>query len=551
MVSRFLKKSFSALLKQQTNILSAAFIIMTMVILSQLLGLVRQRLLTAFFGASNTVGIYLYSTNLPNLIFQLVIASALATAFIPVFSEYLAKGKDKEGHVFASNLLCLGLSVFFLLSLILIIFANFFCHILYPGFSSSDIGLMANLTRIIVVGQLFFIVGSFFAAVLQSYNHFFISSFSLALYNLGIIIGIVFLSPFIGIYSGAVGVVIGSLLFVLMELPFIFKTGFRFTFSLAIPEKALKDIFHLMWPRTLSIAVFQVSILLTGTLVSFLVNPGRNYVIFDFAQTLAFAPVNLFGTSIAQAAFPILARQKDSIIDFKATFVTSFNQMLYLVLPFSVLFLVLRIPIVRLVYGSATFDWMATVDTGRTLMFLSLSIFSQALIALVSRAFYALHDTMTPLWVSLVTTVIMVVIGAVGIFAFHLPVMVIAFAYTVSSILQLLILMVVLDRKTGGFITRPFVMGMSKIFVATFITAFALYIPLKLLDQLVFDTTRTINLLMLTGISSFIGLVLYLFLTWLFAVNEARTYLVMLRKIGNWREILGKSDEPIESPSIG
>src|SRR6185437_11065616 len=119
-----------------------------------------------------------------------------------------------------------------------------------------------------------------------------------------------------------------------------------------------------------------------------------------------------------------------------------------------------------------------------------------------------------------------------------------------STFVNLCILFLILDRKTGGFERKPFLFSLTKIFLASFFTAFALYIPIKLLDQLVFDTTKTVNLIILTGISSFAGLVLYLFLTWLFNVKEARSYVLMFRKLGNWREILGTTSESIEGTKM-
>ena len=104
-----------------------------------------------------------------------------------------------------------------------------------------------------------------------------------------------------------------------------------------------------------------------------------------------------------------------------------------------------------------------------------------------------------------------------------------------------------LDRKIGGFDKALLLKTVSKIFLATFLTAFALYIPIKLLDQLVFDTTKTINLLLLTGISSSIGLLLYLFLTWLFDVKEATMFITLFKKIGDWRQILKGSEETIDA----
>ena len=547
MAHNLLQKGINLLLRQQTNILSAAFIIMATVILSQFLGLIRQRFLVGIFGASNTLGVYLASSRLPDFLFQLIIAGALSSAFIPVFSDYLRHNREKEGHIFASTILLLGVGIFIVLSLFLVIFAEFFCHLLAPGFTHPQIVLMANLMRVIIVGELLFIIGSFLSAVLQSYNHFFIPGIAAALYNFGIIIGIIFLSNWIGIYAPAVGVIFGSIIFVALQIPLVRKIGFSFHPRALKNVEGVKEVLNLMWPRTLSLAIFQSGTLLTVTLISFLADPGRSYVIFDYAQTLAFAPVALFGQTIAQAAFPVLSRQREDLEAFKATFITSLYQMLYLVLPISVLFLVLRIPIVRLVYGAAQFDWPATVLTGRVMGFFVISLFAQSLIYLVSRAFYALHDTFIPLIVGAISTGAMLGLAAIMVFYVHLGIGSIAIAYSISSVLQFVILFVLLHVKTKGFHKLKLFFTVGKLFIATFFTGFALYIPIKLLDQLVFDTTHTINLILLTGISSIIGLSLYVLLTWLFQIKEARTYLMMAKKMGNWKEILGKTDEVIDA----
>jgi len=545
----FFKKGLSLLLKRQSNILSAAFVIMATIIFSQVLGLVRQRLLVSIFGASDTLGVYLASTRMPDFLFQLIIAGALSSAFIPVFSDYLSKNKEREAQRLASTLLLLSLIIFSVFSVVLFIFAYNFSQILAPGFSHEQLTLMTKLTRIIIFGEMIFIIGSFFSAVLQSYNHFFVPGIASALYNLGIIVGILIFYPFFGIFSAGYGVILGALIFVLVQAPLIKKMGFAFKPNLSmdfIKNSGVLDVFKLIWPRTLSIAIFQMGTLITVTLISFLQNPGRNYVIFDYAQTLAFAPVALIGQAIAQAAFPVLSKEKDKLEDFKATFVTSFNQMLYLILPISVMFLVLRIPLVRLVFGASQFDWQATVLTGKTLAFFSISIFAQALIYLVLRGFYALHDTKTPLVIGTITTFLTIFLSAVFIFFYSLGIESIAFAFSLGSILNLFIMLIFLDLKVGGFYKKSFLFTIGKIFLATFFTAFALYIPIKLLDQLVFDTTKTINLILLTGISSFAGFSFYLFLTWLFNVKEATMFILLFKKIGDWRQILKKSEETID-----
>jgi putative peptidoglycan lipid II flippase len=550
MPTEFFKKSFGILLKRQNNIISAAVVIMGTIIFSQILGLFRQRLLVSIFGASDTLGIYLASTRVPEFLFQLIIAGALTSAFIPVFSDYLAKDREEEAKKIASTLLAMSMIVFSIISVILIIFAREVASLVAPGFSPSQIDLMANLMRVIIFGEIIFIVGSFFSAILQSYNHFFIPGIASALYNFGIIIGILFLYKFFGIYSAAYGVIIGALIFVVAQLPTIKSLGFRFKPDLSLASvrnAAVWNMFKLIWPRTLSIAVFQLGSLITVTLVSFLQNPGRSYVIYDYAQTLAFAPVALFGQAIAQASFPVLSKEKDKPEHFKITFMTSFNQLFYLILPISVLLLVLRIPIVRLIYGASQFDWEATVLTGRTLSFFAISLFAQALVYLVSRGYYALHDTKTPLVIGTISTFLMIILASVFIFYYNLGVESIALAYSIGSILNFLIMFIFLDIKVGGFPRRAFFVSTAKILVATFFTAFALYIPIKLLDQLVFDTTRTINLILLTGISSLAGFSLYIFLTWLFNVKEATMFILLFKRIGDWRQILSKSSESIEA----
>lgn len=566
----FFKKGLTILLKQQTNILSAAFVLMATVVLSQILGLFRMRLLAGIYGATDTLGVYLVSSKIPDFLFQLVIAGALSSAFIPVFANMLNKGKEKEANKMASTLMLFGFVFFGIISVILFIFAPYFLQLLNlgSGYGPLQMELMTNLMRIIIFGQIIFLFATFFSAILQTHNHFLIPGLAAALYNLGIIICIVFFADNLGIYAPALGVIFGALAYALFQIPLIRKVKFTFKPEFSFETEGIREVLKLIGPRSLSLFIFQIGTILTVSFISFLPSAGRNYVIFDFAQTLAFAPIVLFGQSIAQAAFPVLSRQKDNIEEFRITFMTSFNQMLYLVLPVSALFIILRIPIVRLIFGAARFDWAATVLTGRTLAFFSIAVFAQALIYLVSRAFYALHDTKTPLRVGAVSTLLMLVMSFLFVtfwssnlqyfaesykmrFSF-IPVGVesIAFSYSVAGIFNLIVLMFYLNKRIHIFHVTSFWITQIKIFFAVLFMGFAIYIPIKLLDQLVFDTTKTINLIFLMGISSLIGFLLYLFLTWLLNVREASTFLLIFRRISGWREAVGKSEKIIETRTL-
>ena len=256
-----------------------------------------------------------------------------------------------------------------------------------------------------------------------------------------------------------------------------------------------------------------------------------------FANQLQFFPVNLFGFSIAHASLPTLSEESDeeSLGKFKRTFLTSLHQMMFLVVPASVILLVLRVPIVRIVFGAATFPWEATVKTSYALAFYSLSVFSQSGIYLVTRAYYALKDTNTPVRVSLLTLVINVLLSLWFVHVLGLGVWSIAFSFSITSTLTFVILFVIFYKKVGGIdpeeILKPFV----KISYAAMFMGAALYLPLKFLDQLVFDTTRTINLLLLTAIAAFAGTVTYLALTWIFRVEEIELLYKLLRKLRIYR----------------
>ncbi len=543
---------FDLLARRQTNILSAAFVIMATVIFSQILGLIRQRLMIASFGVSQ-VGIYFYATYLPDYIFQLTIAAAITSSFIPVFSGYIHKDREKEGHEMASTLLFIGILLFFVVSCILAFFAPQILQIFNLGnhLSTAEMSMMVTLTRIYIFSEFLFILGTFFTALLQSYNNFLIPAMAVAFYNVGVITGILLFSSTFGIYSTMIGSILGGIIFVSVQIPLAKKLGFSFNPGWTAPIlEGIKKVGHMMWPRAISVVIYNSSIVVIGAFISFLPDPAKMNTIFDLAKTLSFAPVVLFGNAIAQAAFPVLAREKDQLEDFKSTFINSFNQMLYLILPVSILILVLRIPLVRLVYGAPRLDWPSTVLTGETLKFFAISIFAQALITLILRGFYALHDTKTPLIVSAIGNGFLLGLSYFSVIVWHTGVTGLAIAFTISSILQLIVLFLLLEIKVGGFNRRALFIPWSKFVLSTFFTAFALYVPIKLLDQLVFDTTRTINLLFLTGISSMAGLSLYLFLTWLFNVKEASTYILAFRKLGNWREVFSKIQELVGGDKI-
>ncbi|MGE5042484.1 MAG: murein biosynthesis integral membrane protein MurJ [Candidatus Levyibacteriota bacterium] len=541
-MKQFFQKGLGALASKQTNIFSAAFFIILTTIFSQVLGLFKYRILVGFFGASNDLGVFFAAFRIPDFIFQVVIAGALSTSFIPVFSEYIQQDKRKQADNFTSSLLTLGIIFYIAVTIIVVLFSYQLCELVAPGFTTDELRLMAQFMVIIQLAQLFFILGTVATAVLQSLQHFLIPGIATAFYNLGIIVGLLLFVPFVGIYAATIGVFIGSALFFLVQLPLLLHSDYFYKPTLDLSNGVMK-IVRLMVPRSITLIITQLAITANVFFASFL--GARSLVIFDLAQTLVLAPVVLFGQSIAQASFPTLSQKKDDKKTFDAVFVSSFNQILYLTLPLSALFMVLRIPLIRLFFGASRFDWLATVDTGRTLAYFSVSIAAQSLIYLLARGFYAHKDTRTPMIVTVATVVINIVLSYVFVLVFKLPIFFLAAAFSIANILAALLMFFLLDRKIGLPKTEIFLTTI-KIAVATLIMGIALYIPIKLLDQLVFDTTKTINLLLLTGIASFVGLVTYIFFTWIFDISEARYIIEVAKRVKSGKFQLKEMGEMID-----
>lgn len=535
-------KSFLSLLStRQTNILTGATILMVAVFASRFLGLIRTRLLFNNFDTA-TSSIFFAAFQLPDLLFQLLIFGALSVAFVPVFTEYMNRKGEDEAFNFASNILNLSLLVFGLVCIIAAIFVSPLNDILAPGFDGQQKQLTDNLTRLILLGQFFLVVGSLFIGVAQSFQRFLLPALAPLFYNLGIIFGIIFLSPKFGITGPAIGVVIGAFLHVAIQIPFLKSMGFKYTFSFDFLNKGVRDVFRLMSVRTLGLALEQV-MEKVGFALATLISASSGALLIS-AQMLYFAPIGLFGATIAQAALPVLSREwvkgeKDS---FKITLLTTMHQILFLTFPAAAILIVLRIPVVRLMYGATHFNWEDTVLTGRTVAFLSTALAAQSVMLLFIRGFYASKDTKTPLLVSIVTVVLNIALSWVFVSHFRLDVWSLGLAYSIATNTSLLVLLYFLHKKVGGFNFRQLFSPAFKMLLAATISAAVLYIPMKALDQLVFDTTRTVNLILLTSIAAFLGLSIYILLVWFMKVRELQTFINLLKKIYQ-RKVSIKTDE--------
>lgn len=527
---------------------SAALVLALMVLLSRVLGLIRDRLLASYF-APDELGVYFAAFRIPNFIFELLVMGALTSAFIPVYSKYLAEGKGEEAQRVAAGLINLSLIIFVLLAIPLYIGAPWLSVMIAPGFNPAQIIQMTVFTRFMLFFQVTpLLIGNVFTGILQSHNLFLIPALAPVLYNIGIIIGVVVLAPAFGLWAPVIGVGIGAVFFVLIQIPALIHIGYRHTAEINPKRQGIKEVGRLMGPRTFGLAVSQIDTTIDLMLASLL--GARMVTIFTFAQQLQQLPIGLFGQTIAQAVLPSLSQlsAKEQHEAFTNTLRSAVHQILFLVLPMGMLFIVLRIPVVRLVYGASRFDWAATVATGMTLSAFSISLFAQAIVQVLARGFYALLDSKTPVIVGVVSVLLNSVLSILFIVVYHMPIWALGVSTSIASIVNAVLLVYLLGRRLPGFIGSALLVPVAKMGLATIVSGAALYAPLKLFDQLVFDTSHTFGLVFLTGVSGTIGLATYFFLSWVFNVDQVHDVIRLMKRL---QKIRGFSLEPAQEVVSG
>jgi putative peptidoglycan lipid II flippase len=551
MKKNFLKANSRILTRPQRSILSAAAVIMIMLAASRFLGLVRNRILAHYFSAGS-LAVYFAAFRLPEMAFEILVFGTLTSAFIPVFTSYLSREKEKEAWRVASAGLNITFLVFVLFAILIFLFTKPLYKIIVPGFSLFQLEKTVILARVLIFAQGFFLLSYFSTAILESLKRFLIPAVAPLFYNLGIILGTIFLSQKAGIIAPAIGAVFGAFMHLLIQLPLVFHLGFKIQKYLGFSHPGVKKIGRLALPRIIELSFLQVSKSFELFLAS-LVSPAA-YTYLTFANSLQLFPVSLFGASLAKASLPTLSYQSRQIEKFKNTLLSSFNQILFLTLPFSVFLAVLRIPAVRLLFGAPRFDWIATVQTGFALSAFCLAIPPQALIFLLNRSFYALHDTLTPMIVSIITLFLNVALGAAMILVFKFPAWGLALAFSLASFFQFSTLVLFIFKKNLGFSLKDFFSPFIKVLSASFLSGGIMYVALKILDRsawdkrlsflgklglalptsfdlFVLDTRYTFNLLIVTFLVSLLGGVIYLFLAWRLKIKEFFVFLKLLGKI--------------------
>ncbi len=501
--------------KINNTIVGNALLIAIFSLLSKIFGLFRERLIAHNFGASELSDIYYSAFRLPDLIFNTLVLGALTSAFIPVFQKTWDKNKEK-GLILANSVLNLFLIIIISLVILAIIFAPQLMKFITPGFNEIQLIQVISLTRVMLLSIIFFVISNIIGGVLNSWKKFFSFSLAASFYNIGIIIGIIYFYPLLGLIGLAWGVFLGALLHLLIQLPEAYKNGWHYNFTIKI-SKELKKILRLMLPRTLGLAAGQINLLVITMIASTLT--AGSIAVFNLANNLQSLPVSLFAVSLAIAVFPTFTQaiNNDNQKLFTDNFSSSLRRILFLLIPISILIIVLRAQIVRVVLGSGAFDWNDTILTANTLGYFAVSIFAQGLIPLLARSFYAFEDTKTPMIISIFSIIINIILSL--ILATKYAVLGLAIAFSISSVINMILLYIGLHKKLPHLSDSLIFSSLFKISFNSLFAGFLAYLSLQILAPLV-NMHTFLGIFIQGFLAGIIGLISYIILSIVFKLKE-------------------------------
>ncbi|MFC1802069.1 murein biosynthesis integral membrane protein MurJ [Patescibacteria group bacterium] len=383
----------------------AAYLLGLFTFLSQVLALFRDKLLAHSFGAGDVLDMYYSAFRIPDFVFISVASIVSISVLIP----FLVKKIDSnfvDSRKFIDSIFSLFIISIIAVSIVLFFLVPYINRIILPGFSESSISQISLMTRILLLSPILLGISNLFAGITQVHRRFLVYALSPLLYNLGIIVGILFFYPIWGNKGLVFGVIFGALMHLLVQIPSVSKVGFlpRFTFN--ILWRDIKEVVMLSLPRALTLASSQIILIFLIGFAS--VMTVGSISVFNFSLNLQSVPLAIIGVSYSVAAFPTLSRLFSSGNEkkFLSQIVTATRHIIFWSIPTVVLFVVLRAQIVRVILGSGEFSWSDTRLTAASLALFALSVTAQSLVLLFVRGYYATGNTKKPLIINMFSALI-------------------------------------------------------------------------------------------------------------------------------------------------
>src|SRR3989338_7032446 len=441
MISKFLDLRTS-------TISQGAFLLALSAFLSSILGVARDRLLASGFGAGPELDVYFAAFRIPDFLYNLLILGGVSAVFLPLFAEYMERN-SKEAWRFVNNLLHTVAVTMGVFAFVVAVFTPLIVELVVPGFSAQQKELMTSLVRLMLLSPILFGISSVFSGVLQYSSRFLWYALAPVVYNLGIIGGIIFLAPSLGIFGVGIGVVAGAFFHMLIQVPSVLRSGFSWKPVLDIKDPGIQKAFRLALPRTIGGAAYHFNLVLMTAFASLFAT--GSLTAFAFADRFQQIPFGLIAVPFALSAFPVLSRLaavKDKE-QFIATLLGALKKIGLLALPVSLFLFFFRTPLVELILHKGKFSLEDVQLTASLLGIFALGIVFQSLIPLLIRAFYSLQDTKTPTFAS-VATVAFNILLALFLISKGESIVALPLSLVVSGILQFALLLLLLRVKIAS-----------------------------------------------------------------------------------------------------
>lgn len=507
---------------QRVKVARAAFLITGAFLFSSILGLVRTFLFTYVFGATNFSDSYLQAFLIPNLIFTVVSGGALSSAFIPVFTTYaIGRRDEKTAWHIASSALNLSVIIMISFSALAMILTPVIVPLYSPGFPPAQLELITTLTRIMLVQAIVLGSGVIVSAVLNAKQDFSYTALGTVLYNVGLILGLIpgfFLSfhsrsttpADLAVYSATWGVVLGAILQVGVQIPGLFKVRMRYTFSFDWRHPGVRQIGRQMIPRIINAAMLSFSTSVDRFLLAFLTAVATatvvNGLITEYFQafSILLLPVSIFGSSVSTAAFPTLASYvaRERLDRVRSIIMETLRSILFLSIPSCIGLIVLALPVIQVLLEHGRYTLQEAQFTALPLVFFAVGLPGLAAVEILTRAFYALQDSRTPVVISVAQFILKIALSVILInvatFGVQWGMGALAFSTSIASALEALVLFILLYQRIGGFDLHSLLSFIGRALLAAAGMGGALFAARMGLDRVI-DTTTT-NTLIISGI---------------------------------------------------
>ncbi len=498
----------------------ATVVVMVMLGLSRVLGLGREAAIAHQFGATYITDAFFVAYTVPN-IFYAVAGVALATVIVPIFTEYLTQNRREEAWRLCS-MITNALIVFTALGAVAGMFlAPVIVGILGTGFAPETFRLSVQLTMIMFPSIIFFSLAGLFMGILNANNVFGLPAFGSAAMNIVIISAALFLGGIYGVQGLAFGVVGGAATMAMIQLPVLRKLGFRYKLELNLKHPEVKRVLYLMLPLTLGLSVNQVYLMVDWVLASGLAE--GSIAALNYANKLIQLPQSLFVLAVSTAIFPTLSRyvSEGRPQEMAATLRRGIKVVLLLAVPAVAGLVVLRYPIVTLLFQRGAFDTVATEMTAVALLFFSIGLVGHCLVMLVSRGFFAMQDMTTPVYVTVGTLVVklgasIMLVGPMG----HAG---LALGTSITALLNTFILLWLLHRRLPDLLNKELIKFASGVMFAALVMALSVYLADFMFARIWADTGIELVIRVASGI--FLGTAVFFLAGMLLRLDELNNIL--------------------------